>query len=420
MEHGDAVTDSAARAGATPTSRSMRALTIRSLPAVLARPENGEPLAVFVLSRVLILAIAYFGVILFNSRLHDAVHPSFLHQLLPRWDQWDTAWYIAIAQRGYGWKKAVGTSPTAFFPLYPILLRGCQTLLHRSYTVTALLVSNVCFLGALLYLWRLAAWELLDAAAGRAILYISVFPTALFFFAGYSESTFLLSTVASFYYLRRRQWFIAGLFAAAASATRVTGVLLVLPLAYDYARHHNFSVRSMLLDRGVLGVVAAPCGLFAFMAYLAWKVGDPIAFSHGQAAWQKVFTPELWAGFLETARQILIVQPEASFYQAHNIIEGAIGTLFLVGSVLAARRLPASYGLYLLAFWIVTLSEPALAGGYPVPLISLSRYVLSLFPVFMYMGMLGQRRWIHDAYLVSSAALLSVLTVQFINGGWII
>jgi hypothetical protein len=156
------------------------------------------------------------------------------------------------------------------------------------------------------------------------------------------------------------------------------------------------------------------------MLYLQRAVGDPIAFSHGQEAWQKILTLKLWAGFAETVRQVVSVQPPASFYEAHNLINGGIGLIFLIASVLAARRLPASYSLYVAAFWVVTLASPAMAGGYPVPLISLSRYVLTLFPVFMYFGLLGRRRDAHDAYVVLSAGLLSLFTVQFLIGGWIV
>jgi hypothetical protein len=102
------------------------------------------------------------------------------------------------------------------------------------------------------------------------------------------------------------------------------------------------------------------------------------------------------------------------------VIEITLGGLALVCSVLAARRLPAAYGLYLLAFWLVTLTSPAIAGGYQVPLISLSRYILSLFPVFMYLGMRTESRVVEETYLVLSTGMLGLLTVQFLIGGWVI
>jgi Gpi18-like mannosyltransferase len=379
--------------------------------------------SVFLLTRLLFVLLTYFGVILFNNHLHDPTHPSFAHDLLPAWANavnhgWDTQWYIDISQRGYAWHKAAGTSPTAFFPLYPLLIHIGVWALHRSALAIALLISNAAFLAALVYVWRLTAWETGRRPAGRAILYLSTFPTALFFFAGYTESLFLLLTAGSFYYLRRGQWLMAGALAGLASGTRVTGILLMLPLAYEYLRSRNFSLRR--LDAGLIGLLLAPLGLCAFMLYLGKTVGDPLAFSHYQAAWQKIFTLQLWAGMLESVRQIVLVQPVASFFEAHNVINLAAAVFAIAVSVLAARRLPASYALYLAAFWLVTLTSPAMAAGYPVPLISMSRYVVTLFPIFMYLGFAGRTAWIHDTYLVLSVGMLSLFTLQFITGGWII
>jgi hypothetical protein len=389
-----------------------------STPAVLV------PLSVWACTRFLMLALTYTGVILFGNALHDPQHPSFLHQLLPAWASakshgWDTQWYTDIARRGYDWTKSVGTSPVAFFPLYPLLIRLGVILTHRSYLGVALAISNLCFLAGLTFLWRLARWEFDSEIAGRTVLYISVFPTSLFFFAGYTESLFLFLSVAAFYYLRRRDWLLAGIFGALASATRVTGILLLIPFVYEYARYSNFSWRKADV-RGFIGLALIPLGLLTYMVYLHSTVGDALAFGHYQAAWQKVFTLRLWAGAFESIRQILIVQPWASFFEVHNVINLTTLVIFLGSTVLVARRLPAAYALYLVAFWCVTLTSPAIANGYPVPLISMSRYVVTLFPVFMVWGTLGSRRTWHDMYLVLATAFLAVFTVQFLIGGWII
>ncbi|HEY8685725.1 MAG TPA: mannosyltransferase family protein [Chloroflexota bacterium] len=418
--------ESDAVAGGMPAvvSPTRRTLTLTSVRSSLRTRAVLEPFGIWVLTRVLMVALTYTGVILFGNALHDPQHPSFLHALLPAWANarshgWDTQWYTDIARRGYDWSKSVGTSPTAFFPLYPLLIRLGVILTHRSYLGVALAISNLCFLGALSFLWRLTAWEFDREVAGRTILYIAVFPTALFFFAGYSESLFLLLSVASFYYLRRRDWLLAGLLGALASATRVTGILLLVPFLYEYARYSNFSWRKVDA-RGLIGLALVPMGLVAFMVYLRATVGDAFAFGHYQAAWQKVFTLRLWAGTVESIRQILIVQPWASFFEVHNVINLTALVLFLASTLLVARRLPAAYALYLAAFWCVTLTSPAIANGYPVPLISMSRYVVTLFPVFMVWGLVGSRGHWHDVYLILATAFLAVFTVQFLIGGWII
>jgi Mannosyltransferase (PIG-V) len=405
-----------------PVRYEQRAWSVKSVRAAvgwLLNPANGEPLSVFVLTRFLFLVLTYFGVILYSVKFQSP-HPSLLHQLLPAWqNRWDTQWYTDIARRGYHWTRAgAQTAPAAFFPLYPLLIHVGVVLTHRSYILVALAISNVCFLVALGYLWRLTRWEFSHAVAGRTILYIATFPTALFFFAGYTESLFLLLTVASFFHLRRRDWLLAGLFGGLASATRVTGILLIVPFAYEYGRHCNFSWRR--LDIGALGLLLIPTGLVAFMLYLHRTVGDALGFSHDQAAWEKVFTPRVWEGIGDSLRQIFSVQPAASFFQAHNIINLTLGLTFLVGTIFVARNFPWSYTLYLIVFWLLTLSNPALANGYPVPLVSLSRYVLSLFPVFMYLGIMGRKRPFHDSYLVLSVGMLALLTIQFIHGGWVV
>jgi hypothetical protein len=420
--HVESETAASALTGTVQVHHSAR--TFGPLRRLLTAHDVLQPLAVWALTRFLMLVLTYTGVILFGSALHDPQHPSFLHALLPAWANakshgWDTQWYTDIARRGYDWKKSVGTSPAAFFPLYPLLIRLGVILTHRSYLGVALAISNICFLGALGYLWRLAHWEFDTGVADRTVLYLAVFPTALFFFAGYSESLFLLLTVASFYYLRRRDWLLAGVLGAMASATRVTGILLLVPFVYEYARYSNFSWRRVEF-RGLVGLALVPVGLLAFMLYLWRTVGDAFAFGHYQAAWQKVFTLRLWAGTLESLRQILLVQPWASFFEVHNVINLGALILFLGTTIVAARTLPAPYTLYMAAFWLVTLSSPAIANGYPVPLISMSRYVVTLFPVFMVWGTWGARRALHDSYLVLATPLLAVFTVQFLNGGWII
>lgn len=417
-------TDTALTGGTATVSKGETRVVLSSLRGWITHRSVREPLAVWAVTRFLMVALTFTGVILFGNSLHDPQHPSFLHALLPAWANarshgWDTQWYTDIARRGYGWQKSVGTSPSAFFPLYPILIRLGVILTHRSYLGVALVLSNVSFLGAIGYLWRLARWEYDAEIAGRTVLYIAVFPTALFFFAGYTESLFLLCTVSSFYHLRRREWMLAGALGALASATRVTGILLLVPYVYEYARYSNFSWRK-LDPQGLAGLALIPVGLLAFMLYLWHTVGDAFAFGHFQSAWQKVFTLRIWAGTLESIRQIAVVQPWASFFEVHNIINLAALILCLGTTIVGARRLPAAYTLYLIAFWLVTLTSPALANGYPVPLISMSRYVVTLFPLFMVWGKMGARRSFHDFYLVLCASLLAVFTVQFVTGGWII
>lgn len=113
---------------------------------------------------------------------------------------WDSAWYLDIAQRGYVFQENAQSS-IAFFPLYPLLIRAAASLFgggERAFWVSAILLSYCSFFGALLLLHRLTDRLLNDrAAARRAVLYAAVFPFSFPFTRIYTESLFLLLSLAS-------------------------------------------------------------------------------------------------------------------------------------------------------------------------------------------------------------------------------
>ena len=144
--------------------------------------------------------------------------------------RWDAVWYLRIAESGYGGAEA----RAAFFPLYPSLVRALGALGGGSpgaRLIAAYLISLAAFLAALALLHRLCALELGRDYAGPTLLLLAVFPASLYFGAPYSESVFLLTSVAAFYAARTERWAWAGAAAGAAAATRSAGILLVLPLA---------------------------------------------------------------------------------------------------------------------------------------------------------------------------------------------
>ena len=86
----------------------------------------------------------------------------------------------------------------AFFPLYPLLVGGVGRFLAGHYLLAGVLVSLAASRGAFVLLYRLALPRLGADGARRAVLYLALFPTALFLGAVYSESLFLLLALATF------------------------------------------------------------------------------------------------------------------------------------------------------------------------------------------------------------------------------
>src|SRR4029078_12147222 len=99
------------------------------------------------------------------------------------WARWDSVWFLRIAEHGYGSAKG-GAAP--FSPLYPAMVALLGRVLFGHYVLAGILVSLAASLAAFLLLYRLAEEGLGADGARRAVLYLAVFPFALFLQAVYS------------------------------------------------------------------------------------------------------------------------------------------------------------------------------------------------------------------------------------------
>jgi hypothetical protein len=185
-----------------------------------------EVLLDFVATRAAIIVIAELAAVIIGQRAGSHVQES-TNLLLNVWGRWDAVHYLTIATQGYQ-----GTD-MAFFPLFPLLIRILGSLVGN-HLIAGLLISNASFFFGLLYLYKLLEHEYDRSVARRAIFYVSIFPSAFFFSAVYTESLFFMLTVASFYYMRSHRWWIAGAIGFFAALTRVEGVLLAVPFAIEW------------------------------------------------------------------------------------------------------------------------------------------------------------------------------------------
>src|SRR5215208_3536767 len=203
-------------------------MTVEATPAqgrrVAAMRDSGALRAavkIGVSSRLAVLLVAIFAALSFgpadgglareNADKFD--EPALTHALadplLTPLARWDSVWYLRITDSGY----AGSTTRAAFFPLYPLLVRGVGTLVggsHGALLVAAYLVSVTAFLAALVLLHRLTELELGRRLARPALLLLAVFPAAVYFGVPYSESLFLLLAVGTFYAARTGRWAWAG------------------------------------------------------------------------------------------------------------------------------------------------------------------------------------------------------------------
>ncbi|HET7480435.1 MAG TPA: mannosyltransferase family protein [Rubrobacteraceae bacterium] len=341
--------------------------------------------------------------------------------LLNYWAHWDGAWYSEIATDGY---DARYPASTAFFPAYPMLLRlGSE--LGGGPALWGVLISLGATLLSLYFLYSIAEKLYDNHTARAATLAFAFFPTAFFLNAVYTESLFLALTTGTIWaaYVRR-DLLLAGILGALAAATRNLGVLLLIPLFLEWRRNRREFGTSGLVALGLV-----PVGLLAYTVFLAGRFGDPFVFVRQQGEyWGRTLTSPLvtaqhaWEAAGEGARYILhpatlfLGDPSAPSLQASN----TVSLVFLIGfvalMVIGLSVLPPGLSIYAL---IITLL-PVLTPTPSFPLMSMPRFVLGAFPIFLVIGyLLARRPTALMVWLVTSALVGVALTALFTTWRWV-
>lgn len=322
--------------------------------------------------------------------------------LLTLWQRFDTNWFLKIAQRGY----AADDGSTVYMPLYPLLIRLVGMFLPGGDLLAALLISNLAWVIALYLTFRYTQ-ELFDAeTARRALIYLAVFPTAFFFLAAYTESLFLALAVGALYAGHKNNFLLAGALGALAALTRLQGVLLVVPLAYMAGVFSGASgFRLTRQSRRSL----VPLGLIplATLGFLVYSNLSLFASYEGELHARFVLPWEnLWAGVT------LILEGRASIPDLANVV---VTLLFGAMCVVVWRTMPRALALYTVLMFVA----PLLRMTTTQPLVSMARYVLILFPVFMLWGRWGANGWVNRAIIYPSFLLSLYFSAQFWMWGWV-
>lgn len=343
-------------------------------------------------------------------RLRTIVLPFHQAKFLEIFAAWDSGWYFDIARRGYYW-SADGQSSIAFFPLYPMLIRVVAWPFggsEQALWLAAIGVSATSYFLALVALHRFTERVCGDReTARRAVLYLAIFPFALFFTRVYAESVFLLTSVLAVSRAHEEKWWRAGVWGGLATLTRPNGILIAIPIVLLALRGRP---ALPALARRAAPLTLIPLALAGFCAFVYTLSGDPFAWLHAQAQWGYSLGHPPWQLLLSLLGRILkhgaydyfFVSPMAPFRLFHGL--AALAFIALTPAVFA--RLGPAMGAYVLASLLVPLSGNALEG--------VGRYSAVLFPVFMTLGALRSQR-AHEALLISGALLRALFVCLFVT-----
>ncbi len=176
------------------------------------------PLAVYLSSRVLYLAIAVLDIPLRHGTLPKALR------------QWDGKWYVLMAQHGYPHNLPThynDWNTLGFEPLYSMLMWLGGVILPRGVEMSGVLISLVCGAIATIEMSILAERWWGRSASRRGVLFFCFFPGTIVFSMVYTEGLTLALVAGCMLCLEDRRWILGGFLAGLATAVEPVALAII-------------------------------------------------------------------------------------------------------------------------------------------------------------------------------------------------
>ncbi len=329
---------------------------------------------------------------------------------LAPWYRWDTGHYIEVADYGYDFDPVNSVWP----PLYPFLIK-VTSFIFKPTLLAALIVSNLFFIIGLALFFLLTKEMFSEELSKESIFYLLFFPTSFYFVAGFTESIFLTFSIAVFLFIRRKKWLLAGIFCFLATLTRVQGLFLIIPVLFELALTYKKErdLKAFLMNS--IPSVYAPFAYGLFSLYVFFGLRNPWPWHTLSENWGLHFGFP-WEGIVGTVQLLFGKQVE------YDVTPHLVKVVNLVITFLAIfllyklrKKIPVSMSIY---SWVMLLVAIGKIDENNV-LVSVTRYVLIIFPLFWGLALLIKQRYQKILYFVTGIILQIILLVSFYWWFWV-
>lgn len=292
----------------------------------------------------------------------------------------DSVWYGMIAQTGYM------PQDTPFFPLYPLLIGGLSRVFNIPIVTAGTILSNffwIMDIGLLMALYRRVLGSKLGKWAGALWVF---YPMAFFLPSMYTESLFVFGMAGALLMIESRHYVLAGIFAAVATLTRNTGVLLLIPFGwaliqdirgrwdakwplgsiennnpdagYTIKNKRIRKLRDIIPWRGVLGALFIPASVSIYFVYLWARFGSPLTWDGMQRLWgREPMNPlmTLYKGFQDIP---YLWSHTAAYGHIYYTLQYGALIIALASLPIVWKHLPRAWFFLMLAQIIIPLCDP--------------------------------------------------------------
>lgn len=334
----------------------------------------------FFATRPAVLVAGYFAVVTIGFIPTMVSFRVSYNELVNLAARWDAQWYFMIARDGYSWNGDPATMQTVvFFPALPLAMHLGAFFAGGQLVNGGLLVSLAAFFAALVYLYKLTAPLAGESQARAAAWLIAAYPFSVYFSAPYTEALYLLGCVAVFYHVTNEQWRAGVAWGLLLGITRPNGFMLAAPIGVLVLQ--RFLRRRSLTAGECLAAASPVIGVVAFSVYLYFRVGDPLAWAKGQAAWGRGYggVAGTLAGVTDRTGEIFTFGLyRYSITQPFDLLHSSAVVLAVASIWPTLRR----FGAPLAIFTAANLAPALVSGG----TMSAGRMTSVLFPMFMWAG----------------------------------
>lgn len=325
---------------------------------------------------VAILSILYVplsGVNFFGGKYINYI----INPLFWGWANFDGEHYLSIAMFGYK------DLQLAFFPIYPMMMNFITRLIGpdtSSYLWSGIILSNTLFLGSLILFWRIIKLDFSEKNAKIGVILLLVFPTSFYFGAVYTESLFLFLSLLTYYLYRKNKYLLVGLVGILLTMTRLYGSFIIVMIFVDVLARKTDIFQIFKQKIYLVGLSAL--GLLSYMSYCWYAKGDALAFYSLQTnvgehrSDHLISLPQVfYRYFVKIIPNLTWSYPPIVFT---TLLELGVALLFLAIIIFSFKKIRWDYWIYILLGYLI----PTLTGSFS----SLPRYVIVLFPAFIYLA----------------------------------
>lgn len=318
------------------------------------------------------------------------------------WNRWDAINYQKLAEFGYLATDEMRPR-LVFYPLYPWLVR-LFTIFTDDYLISAFVVSTIASLATAILLYRLVTLEYSKELALRAVWFLFIFPTSYFLHIGYTESLFLMLAVGAVLSARKQRWLLAGVLGALTCLTRVNGLVLI-PALFVEAGTQYWTTRRWQWQWLAIGIVGL--GFCGYLLLNQHVTGNPFAFSsimrtnfHKSLTWP-------WVGIDSTLGAMNRNPADAEMIGIQELTFIVLG---LVCTIVSWVKLRPIYSVWMTVNWLLFTSVTFV--------LSVPRYTITMFPIFILFAMLAARRVWMATISFWSILYLALFASVFAWGRW--